>query len=58
MPMFYLRPFSFNPEEKPRRFDSDMGEMLLYGVIGLIGIAMFAAFVVLPAALLVAESAP
>ena len=58
MPLFYFRPFSFNPEEKPRRFDTDMGEMLLYGVIGLIGIVMFVAFVVLPATLLVAEAAP
>ncbi len=58
MPLFYFRPFSFEPEEKPRRFDGDMGEMLLYGVIGLIGIAMFVAFVVLPAVMLVAEAAP
>jgi hypothetical protein len=58
MPMFYLRPFKFNPEEKPSRFDSDMSELVLYGVIGLIGIAMFVTFVVLPAVLTVAEAAP
>ena len=61
MPLFYLRPFDFHPERRkrrPRLIEFEMEGVLLYIVIGVVGLAFFAAFIVMPALAVLGQSVP
>ncbi len=61
MPLFYLRPFDFHADKKPKHppiVEFDRGDLAVLGLVFVVALALFAVFVVVPVMTVLAESLP
>jgi hypothetical protein len=60
MPLFYLRPFDFHADKKQtvRVIDADLASTIPWIVVAVIGLGLFATFVVLPMLQVISETMP